>query len=158
VPLHAATNYDGQLSGQKGVHGRWESELFQRFQRQIEKRIAPPRVRRIAKPSETVFEVLLASFERSRQALAASSDEASAHLLQGAWLARQGRYADAIAPIERAVALAPERWMTHYQLALALFGSGRNAEAITALERAVAINPAHPDLAARLAEARAAGG
>jgi spermidine synthase len=98
------------------------------------------------------------ALERARQALAAASDEASAHLLEGALLARQGRYADAIAPIERAVALAPERWMTHYQLALAFFGSGRSAEAIAELERAVALNPAHAELAARLAEVRAAGG
>ncbi len=98
------------------------------------------------------------ALERSRQALAAASDEPSAHLLQGSLLARQGRYADAIAPIERAIALAPERWMAHYQLALALFGVGRSAEATAELERAATLNPAHEELAARLAQARAAGG
>jgi predicted AlkP superfamily pyrophosphatase or phosphodiesterase len=77
VPLHAATNYDGQLSGQRGIHGRWESGIFERFQRQIEKRIAPPRVRPIAKPSEAVFDVLLASFLRSRQALASDLSAAA---------------------------------------------------------------------------------
>ena len=35
VPLHATVNYDGQLSGQDGVHARWEIELFDRYERQL---------------------------------------------------------------------------------------------------------------------------
>jgi len=31
VPLHTTGNYDGQLSGQKGVHRRWETGLVQRL-------------------------------------------------------------------------------------------------------------------------------
>ncbi|MCS7083154.1 MAG: zinc dependent phospholipase C family protein [Bacteroidetes bacterium] len=31
VPLHTTLNYDGQLSGQEGIHARWESELPERF-------------------------------------------------------------------------------------------------------------------------------
>jgi spermidine synthase len=93
---------------------------------------------------------------RAREAVA-MADEPSAYLLEGSALSRQGRYAEALAPIERAVALAPHRWMAHYQLAIALMGAGRNAEASAALERAVALNPAHAELGARLAEARAAG-
>lgn len=31
VPLHATLNYDGQLSGQKGIHRRFESEIPERF-------------------------------------------------------------------------------------------------------------------------------
>jgi spermidine synthase len=96
--------------------------------------------------------------ERLSQALAVSGDEAAVRLLEGAVLAREGRFADAVAPIERAAALAPERWMVHYQLALAHYGAGQLAQARTALERAIALNPAHPDLAARLAELGAAGG
>jgi spermidine synthase len=91
---------------------------------------------------------------RAREAVAAA-EEPSAYLLEGSALSRQGRYAEALAPIERAVALAPHRWMAHYQLALALLGAGRNAEASAALERAVALNPAHAELGARLAEVRA---
>ena len=30
VPLHGVVNYDGQLTGQQGVHSRWEAELFER--------------------------------------------------------------------------------------------------------------------------------
>lgn len=31
VPFHAAVNYDGQLTGQWGVHSRFETELFERY-------------------------------------------------------------------------------------------------------------------------------
>lgn len=31
VPLHTTENYDGQLSGQKGIHGFWESRLPELF-------------------------------------------------------------------------------------------------------------------------------
>ncbi len=31
VPLHTTTNHDGQLSDQRGVHGRWESGLVERY-------------------------------------------------------------------------------------------------------------------------------
>jgi hypothetical protein len=30
VPFHAVVNYDGQLTGQRGIHSRFESELFER--------------------------------------------------------------------------------------------------------------------------------
>jgi hypothetical protein len=30
VPLHTTTNHDGQLTGQRGVHSRWESDLVGR--------------------------------------------------------------------------------------------------------------------------------
>jgi len=36
VPLHATLNYDGQLTGQKGIHGRWESDIPERFMRRYE--------------------------------------------------------------------------------------------------------------------------
>jgi hypothetical protein len=31
VPLHTTENYNGQLSGQKGIHGLWESRLVELF-------------------------------------------------------------------------------------------------------------------------------
>lgn len=40
-PFHSARNYNGQLSNQHGIHFRFESDLFQRFQKQIIYR--PPR-------------------------------------------------------------------------------------------------------------------
>ncbi|MDX2127535.1 MAG: zinc dependent phospholipase C family protein [Chloroherpetonaceae bacterium] len=41
VPLHATENYDGQLTGQNGIHGRWESEYPERFMRHYEARPLP---------------------------------------------------------------------------------------------------------------------
>ena len=31
VPLHTTNNHDGQFSGQKGVHARWETGLVERY-------------------------------------------------------------------------------------------------------------------------------
>jgi spermidine synthase len=92
---------------------------------------------------------------RAREAVALA-DEPSAFLLEGSALARQQRYEEALVPIERAIGLAPHRWMAHYQRALALLGAGRHDEATGELERAVALNPAHRELGERLAETRAA--
>ena len=43
-PLHATNNYDGQLTGQYGVHSRFESGLFERFESKMT--IAPAGSRR----------------------------------------------------------------------------------------------------------------
>jgi hypothetical protein len=59
VPLHAVMNYNGQLSGQDGVHSRWESELFERTRSKL--KIAPPPVKPVRVPRDVMFEVLLAS-------------------------------------------------------------------------------------------------
>ena len=32
VPFHAVLNYDGQLTGQRGIHSRFESQLFERME------------------------------------------------------------------------------------------------------------------------------
>ena len=39
-PLHVHNNYDGQLTGQNGLHSRFESELFERFESRLT--INPP--------------------------------------------------------------------------------------------------------------------
>jgi len=59
VPLHGVTNYNGQLTGQDGVHSRWEAELFERNRAAL--KIAPPPVKPIANPRDFMFETLLAS-------------------------------------------------------------------------------------------------
>lgn len=60
VPLHAAANYDGQLTGQRGVHARFEAELFERFGPTL--RITPPPVVPVTAPREHVFDTLVESF------------------------------------------------------------------------------------------------
>ena len=57
VPLHAVVNYDGQVSGQNGIHARWESLLFERYRSQLSvtaKPMAP-----IRNPRDFIFETAL---------------------------------------------------------------------------------------------------
>lgn len=59
VPLHAVTNYDGQLTKQWGVHARWESITFERYRNELTidaKPIAPVR-----DPRGFLFDALLQS-------------------------------------------------------------------------------------------------
>jgi hypothetical protein len=60
VPLHAALNYDGQLTSQFGVHSRFEGELFERYRSQLLLSPRPPAP--IGNPREFIFETLLTSF------------------------------------------------------------------------------------------------
>jgi hypothetical protein len=59
VPLHAVVNYDGQLTGQNGLHARWEAELFERHQTRI--RFAAVPIAAVTTPRDFVFDTLLAS-------------------------------------------------------------------------------------------------
>ena len=43
VPFHAALNYDGQLTGQWGIHARFETELFERYRAQLVVKPGPAR-------------------------------------------------------------------------------------------------------------------
>lgn len=61
VPLHAVLNYDGQLTGQHGVHARFEGELFTRYSARLT--IAPPPVSSATDPRDFMFDTLLASFQ-----------------------------------------------------------------------------------------------
>lgn len=70
VPLHSVVNYDGQLSGQEGVHARWESEMFDRFSRQI-RRAVRPRFVSSRNPVKDVFGALYESFGAVPSLLAA---------------------------------------------------------------------------------------
>jgi hypothetical protein len=72
VPLHAVLNYNGQLTGQFGVHSRWESDLFDRYQAQLQLRPGAPR--RIANERDYIFETLLESFQLAPAVLAADKD------------------------------------------------------------------------------------
>jgi hypothetical protein len=60
VPFHASLNHDGHLTGQTGMHSRFETELFERFRDKLH--VEPGRVVHIANPREFLFESLTASF------------------------------------------------------------------------------------------------
>lgn len=64
VPLHATANYDGQLTGQDGLHERWESQMLDRFAAEIE----PAAIEQLGKAAlvEDPFE---ATFAVSRDSL-----------------------------------------------------------------------------------------
>jgi hypothetical protein len=59
-PFHAAQNYDGQLTGQNGIHARFETELFDRYQDKL--KLAPPPLSPIPNAREFVFATLTDSF------------------------------------------------------------------------------------------------
>lgn len=59
-PFHAALNYDGQLTGQWGIHGRFETELFERYKDRLQ--LSPGTVVPIANPRDFMFSTLTTSF------------------------------------------------------------------------------------------------
>jgi hypothetical protein len=73
-PFHASNNYDGQLSGQLGIHARFETALFDRFRARMS--IQPPPVRPVTNARDTAFEVLFASYQLVQPVL--DADKAAA--------------------------------------------------------------------------------
>lgn len=63
VPFHAVVNYDGKLTGQHGVHSRFESDLFARLRASL--KVAPPAVPSVTSPRDAAFSTLIASAERA---------------------------------------------------------------------------------------------
>lgn len=59
-PFHATNNYDGQLTGNTGIHSRFERELIERFAPRLNVKPAAPTP--ITNPRDTAFAVLLGSY------------------------------------------------------------------------------------------------
>jgi hypothetical protein len=76
VPFHATANYDGQLTGQKGVHARWEERLVERYVHPNSLRPTP--VRYLDDPTSAVFSWLVESAADVPAALAADNAAYSA--------------------------------------------------------------------------------
>lgn len=74
VPLHAVKNYDGQLTGQHGVHSRWETELVLRFRESWT--FKPEPLQRIEEPRAFMFDVLTDAFPQAERILAADKTAA----------------------------------------------------------------------------------
>lgn len=74
VPLHATLNHDGQLTGQRGIHSRFESEMFERYRARLN--VNPGPVVPVKSPREFMFESLLASFQLVQPVL--DADKAAA--------------------------------------------------------------------------------
>jgi Zinc dependent phospholipase C len=75
VPFHAVLNYDGQLSGQQGIHSRWETELVLRDLPTLKLSPAPPKP--VADARTFMFEVLETSFPGAEVILKADALAAS---------------------------------------------------------------------------------
>ncbi len=60
-PFHASNNYDGQLSGNHGIHARFESDLIERFESRLT--LTPVAPKAINNPRDFAFDVLLASYQ-----------------------------------------------------------------------------------------------
>lgn len=73
-PLHATNNFDGAMTRQNGVHSRFETALFARYQSRLNLRPAP--ARQISNVRDFSFDTLLASYQRVAAVL--DADEAAA--------------------------------------------------------------------------------
>lgn len=71
-PLHASNNYDGQLTNQRGVHARFETALFERFESRLT--ITPAAASPMTRPRDAAFDALLASYQLVPQLLRADKD------------------------------------------------------------------------------------
>ena len=71
-PLHASNNYDGQLTGQNGVHSRFERDLIERYESRLT--VTPAAPKSIASPRDAAFDALLASNQLVAALLAADKD------------------------------------------------------------------------------------
>jgi hypothetical protein len=67
VPFHAAVNYDGQLTGQWGIHSRFESDLFARYQSRLQ--LAPKVPATVPSVRELIFDSLVVSFSHVQTVL-----------------------------------------------------------------------------------------
>jgi hypothetical protein len=68
-PLHASNNFDGQFTNQNGVHARFETALFERFQSRLAIKPAPPAP--AASARDAAFDALLSSYQQVEPLLAA---------------------------------------------------------------------------------------
>jgi hypothetical protein len=60
-PFHASHNYDGQLTGNAGIHARFERDLIERFESRLTLKPAAPTA--ITNPRDASFDILLASYQ-----------------------------------------------------------------------------------------------
>ena len=74
-PLHATNNYNGQLTGNDGIHNRFERDLFERFEARLTVHPAAPVA--ISNVRDMSFDVLIASHGLVDALLKADKDAAA---------------------------------------------------------------------------------
>lgn len=60
-PFHATINYDGQLTGNHGIHARFERDLIERYESRLT--VTPGPVTPITNARDAAFDVLLAGYQ-----------------------------------------------------------------------------------------------
>jgi hypothetical protein len=70
-PFHATNNYDGQLTGNTGIHARFERDLVERFQSRLT--VTPKTPVPMTSPRDVAFDTLLASYRLTSQILEADT-------------------------------------------------------------------------------------
>ncbi len=75
VPFHAISNYNGQLTGQSGLHFRFESDLLLHYRDRLNIRPAP--IFPISNPRDFIFDSLLKSFLQADLVLKADKKAAA---------------------------------------------------------------------------------
>jgi hypothetical protein len=116
-PLHAAVNYDGQLTGQQGIHARFETELFERYQDRLH--VTPGPLVAVPSAREFVFRALTDSFRAVDGILAADraaaqgrdayDDEYFAKLFERTKPILEGRLSGAISGVASVITAAWEQ-------------------------------------------------
>lgn len=61
VPLHTTENYNGQLTGQKGIHGLWESRIPERFSEKYN--YLTGKAEYLNNVQESIWDVIIASHQ-----------------------------------------------------------------------------------------------
>jgi hypothetical protein len=74
-PFHASINFDGQLTGNNGIHARFERDLFERFQARLTVKPAAPSA--MAHARDAGFSALLSSYQLVDPILKADSEAIS---------------------------------------------------------------------------------
>jgi hypothetical protein len=71
-PLHVHNNYDGQLTAQNGIHSRFESELFERFESRLT--IDPAAAKAFPNVRDFIFDVALTANQMALKVLEADKE------------------------------------------------------------------------------------
>lgn len=68
-PLHATDNFDGQQTGNRGIHSRFERDLIERFAGRL--RLSPGAPTPMVNPRDTTFDIALESYPEVDKMMAA---------------------------------------------------------------------------------------
>jgi hypothetical protein len=71
-PLHATNNHDGQLTGNTGLHARFERDLIEKFQSRLN--VTPAKPVAITNARDCAFDALLASYQAVNGIVRADTD------------------------------------------------------------------------------------